>query len=171
MSAKMRIYKLDAQGREVWHYEGTVLERGENYVLIEAIFARDYPTDYHFFRRGDRMLEWFYTDRGYNVFQMHDADDGRLKGWYCNITRPARLEAEAVTAEDLALDLMVYPNGQTRLLDEDEFEALQLDPASRAQALAALETLLALVACGEEMFHPLKTQNPAMSLSTDSAES
>ncbi|OQY20658.1 MAG: hypothetical protein B6I35_10355 [Anaerolineaceae bacterium 4572_32.2] len=37
---------------------------------------------------SDRWTECFYTDRWYNVFEIHAADDS-LKGWYCNITRPA----------------------------------------------------------------------------------
>jgi len=72
-------------------------------------------------------------------------DDDRIKGWYCNLTRPARITADAVYAEDLALDLMVYPDGRFRVLDEDEFAALKLKPAEREQALRGLESLKHMV--------------------------
>lgn len=94
---------------------------------------------------GDRWTEYFYTDRWYNVFEIHAADDS-LKGWYCNITRPARITAREVVAEDLALDLWVAPDGETRLLDEDEFAALSLSPAEREAAQNALTKLQTMAA-------------------------
>jgi len=72
-------------------------------------------------------------------------DDDRLVGWYCNVTRPAVLRAETINADDLALDLFIAPDGRMTVLDEDEFAALPLDPATRAQARQALADLKRLV--------------------------
>ena len=153
MNEPIRVYKLNEKGETVWHYDGHVLTRSATMVKLEARFNRaDDVADYHTFRRGDRFVEWFYSDRWYNIFQMHDVDDDRIKGWYCNLTRPARLTAEAVYAEDLALDLMVYPDGSYRVLDEDEFAALKLRPAEREQALRALESLKRMVRHRREVF-------------------
>ena len=44
-------------------------------------------------------------------------------------------------AEDLALDLVVYPDGRSRVLDEDEFAALPLSAEERSRARRALEEL------------------------------
>lgn len=142
----IRVYKCNHLGEIVWHYEGMVLARNATMIQVEAHFNRDdYAASYHTFRRGDRMVEWFYTDRWYNIFQMHDVDDDRVKGWYCNITRPARFEAAALYADDLALDVMIYPDGRVLVLDEDEFAALALDAETHQNALRALEALKALV--------------------------
>ena len=46
---------------------------------------------------------------------------------------------------DLALDLLVFPDGRQLVLDEDEFEALQPDAALRAAAQSALDELKTLV--------------------------
>ncbi|MBE9508279.1 MAG: DUF402 domain-containing protein, partial [Chloroflexi bacterium] len=78
------------------------------------------------------------------IFEIHGGD-GRLKGWYCNITRPARIDAREVAAEDLALDLWVAPDGECRVLDEDEFAALPLTPVEREAAQQALAELQAMV--------------------------
>ena len=116
MNESIRVHKLNEGGEIVWHYDGRVLSRTATMVKLEAHFNRtDYVADYHTFRQGDRFVEWFYSDRWYNIFQMHDVDDDRLKGWYCNLTRPARIETDAIYAEDLALDLMVYPDGRRSL--------------------------------------------------------
>ncbi len=141
------VIKNDYAGRETWRYQGRVLERGATWVKLEAFFNRpDVAADYHIFRQGDRFVEWYFSDRWYNIFQMHDVDDDRLKGWYCNITRPARLADRQIVADDLALDLFVAPDGMITVLDEDEFAALPLDDATRRAARQAVETLRRMIA-------------------------
>jgi len=76
---------------------------------------------------------------------MHDVESDRLTGWYCNIVRPAQITGERVAADDLALDLFVSPGGQMTVLDEDEFAALPLDEATRAEACRALDDLRRMV--------------------------
>jgi len=153
MTETITIHKLDASGREVWAYPTRLLARGRSWVRVEGIFDRN-DVDLHDWvvRRGDRMVELFFDDRWYNVFAVHDGSTGGLRGWYCNITRPARLEPADVYAEDLALDLLVFPDGSSRVLDEDEFEALRLSPEDRAKALAALSELKELAARCEGPF-------------------
>jgi hypothetical protein len=138
----MIVYKLNEHGRAVWQYPAEVLERGPNFVRLEAFFNRD-DADLGFatFKRGDRFVEYFYSDRWYNIFAVYDRDDGALKGWYCNICRPAVIGETAVHCEDLALDLWVTPSGQTTLLDEDEFAALDLPESERNAVQSALQTL------------------------------
>jgi predicted RNA-binding protein associated with RNAse of E/G family len=141
------VIKNDHTGREVWRYRGRVLDRGATWVKLEARFGRsDVKTEYHTFRRGDRFVEWFYSDRWYNIFQMHDVDDDHLTGWYCNITRPATLKPDVIVADDLALDVLISPDGNLTVLDEDEFAALSLDDTTRAAARRALADLNRLVA-------------------------
>ena len=92
--------------------------------------------------KNDRFLERYYDDRWYNIYEARDKDDDRLKGWYCNVTRPARFEGNTIFYTDLALDLLAYPDGRFLVLDEDEFKALDLDPETQRQALAGLDALI-----------------------------
>ena len=143
MGETITVIKLDHSGKEVFRYVGQVLARGATWVQLEARFNRDaVPVGAGVvFLRGDRFVEWFYSDRWYNIFEVHGADDDRIKAWYCNVTRPAVLTADSVMAEDLALDLLVLPDGEMVVLDEDEFAALALSEQERTAALAALESL------------------------------
>ena len=145
------IRKLDLHGREVFAYPGRLLERSGNSALVEAFFERQERLDlgYTVFERGDRFLESFYTDRWYNIFEVHARGTGALRGWYCNITRPAVITSEEIRAVDLALDLWVSPQGESRVLDEDEFEALALPAAEAAAARAALVELQDLARRGQ----------------------
>ena len=140
------IRKLDHAGHQILAYPGRVLRRDESSIVLRTRWSRD-PMDlgYVVLEPGDRWAEYFYADRWYNIFEIRTADS-RLKGWYCNITRPARISADEVTAEDLALDLWMSPDGKMRVLDEDEFAALPLSPAEREAALDGLAELQALAA-------------------------
>ncbi len=140
------IIKLDAHGNEELRYAGELIARGDNWVCVDARFALpDRDLGYIRLCRGDRFREWFYADRWYNIFRVEDAKSWALKGWYCNITRPARIMARQASAEDLALDLFVAPDGRTLLLDEAEFAALELPERERAKAWQAVAQIRAMV--------------------------
>jgi hypothetical protein len=153
MTGAITVHKLDSNGREVWVYPARLLARGTNWVRLEAHFdLGDAELPGLILRRGDRMVETYYSDKPYNVFAVFDGARGRLKGWYCNIARPAHLMAHEVSFEDLALDLLVYPDGTDRVLDEEEFAALDLPADERSTARRALDELRNLAARREGPF-------------------
>ncbi len=160
MGITITVHKLDEQGVEVFRYSGTLMGEQGASITIEARFDR---SDVQFFgltfREGDRFIETYLTDRWFNIFEIHDADDDHLKGWYCNITRPARIEQGHIYAEDLALDLLVYQDGRVRVLDEDEFEEMELSESDRMNALSALEDLKQWVKARKGPFSKLAAEN------------
>jgi predicted RNA-binding protein associated with RNAse of E/G family len=148
----MTVRKLDHAGSQVTAYPGQVLWHDDHAIVLRTGWERA-PLDLGFvvLEPGDRWTEYFYADRWYNIFEIR-ASDGRLKGWYCNVTRPARICGREVAAQDLALDLWVAPDGEMQVLDEDEFAALPLAPAERETARQALAELQAMVARGAAPF-------------------
>jgi len=142
MPEQVKVLKRNLSGKVTWQYEGRLLERGANFVLLEAFFNReDMPFVDVVLKHGDRFVERFYTDRWYNVFEIYDRDDGKFKGWYCNVGYPAVLDTVSISYIDLALDLWVAVDGTQTVLDEDEFLELPIDVVTRAHAVAALEEL------------------------------
>lgn len=136
------VLKRDLNGEVTWQYKGHVLEREANCVVLEAFFnLDDTPFMGVVLKRGDRFVEKFCSDRWYNVFEIYDRDDGKFKGWYCNIGYPAVLERDTVSYVDLALDLWVSADGTQTVVDEGEFLELSIDVMTRAQAVTALEEL------------------------------
>jgi len=147
------VIKCDAFGKQVLSYMGIVRERGTNFVCIDARFTfSDRDLGYVYLRQGDLFTEWFYNDRWYNIFCVQDVNSQQLKGWYCNITRPATIEPHQVAADDLALDVFVSPDGLTILLDEDEFEELELSQSDKQSAWDAVDNIKQLVAHREAPF-------------------
>lgn len=142
MSEQIRVLKLDLAGRVTWQYEGRLLRREPHAVVLEAFFNRqDMPFLDVVLKQNDRYVETFYTDRWYNIFEIYDRDDGHLKGWYCNVGRPAVVGDGTVSYVDLAIDLWVSPDGKQTVLDREEFEALEIEPGERAEAQRALAEL------------------------------
>ncbi len=146
MRTPITLHKLDETGREVCYYHGVVLDRTTTSLILEAHFDRQ-DLDFHgmLLRRGDRFVETYYSDRWYNVFAIYDIDDDHHKGWYCNITRPARIEVKLVYAEDIALDPIITSDGEQIVADEEEFAMLEISPEERQPAMETLGHLQAMV--------------------------
>lgn len=153
-SATITVTKLNHHGDKVLDYSGEVVARGETWVCLSAPFSGDADRDlgYAVFRRGDTFFEWHYSDRWYNVFKILDVDGERLKGWYCNITRPAVITEDTIHAEDIALDVFVYPNREILILDEDEFAALDLPADEQRAAWDAVDAIRGMVSAGAAPF-------------------
>lgn len=144
--AELIIIKQNLQGEETWRYTGRVLKQDNHSTLIEAHFNRpDMLFHGMTFGEGDRFVEIYFSNRWYNIFQIHDRDGDTLKGWYCNITRPAVITIDRIDYIDLALDLLVFPDGRQLVLDEDEFDEMPLDDVTRQKARDALQEVQDIV--------------------------
>lgn len=147
------VHKLDTQGNHVFSYTGEHIETLPNGVRIDARWTRPHlPLGYATFETGDHFIEWFYSDRWYNIARISSAAS-HLKGWYCNITAPASITDDSISYRDLLLDVWVAADGTPLVLDEDEFAAdTTLDAATRDAARRAVEAVCALAASGAPPF-------------------
>ena len=139
---RIKVQKKNPAGVVTYQYEGVLMARDENSITLEALFDRaDMPFQDVIFKTGDRFVEYYYSDRWYNIFEIYDRDNGQIKGWYCNVGMPAVVEEDAVSYVDLALDLWVSADGKQTVLDEDEFNELGLNDELNASALSGLKEL------------------------------
>jgi len=142
VSNKITIVKQDHLGVEVIRYQGQVLMRTAAEIMIEAFFALEHAMMVDIpLLKGDKFLETYFTGHWYNIYEIHDRVSDHLKGWYCNVSYPAEISQSLVAFRDLALDLVVLPDGCQVVLDEDEFQKLVLSPDDRNNALAGLAAL------------------------------
>jgi hypothetical protein len=141
----LTVFKQNHLGEPVFSWEGALIVESPTCRLVSARFsgADAVPVDKVTFRKGDLMLERYYSDRWYNIFELHNREDDQVKCWYVNLSYPALFSAESIIWQDLALDLVVYPNGEYRLLDEDEFDDLLLEPEVRRRCLETVREILA----------------------------
>jgi uncharacterized protein len=144
----IQVHKLNPSHQETWHYWARVINILSDGVLLEAYFdGEDRPFYGMKLEKDDRFIERYFTDRWFNIYEIYHKENGELKGWYCNVAEPAVITNEGVTFVDLALDVLVFPGGNLRVLDEDEFAKLDLNPEQKSKSLEAVEEL-------KEIFHP-----------------
>ena len=149
----VEVLKLNLDEAVTRRYRARQVSRTGHAIVLEASFEIDQPQMSILdvvLKRGDRFLETYYDDRGYNVYEIYDRDGAGLKGWYCNLSRPARITAVSVAWVDLALDLWAWPDGRTALLDEDEFDALPLAQEERDRVWSSVREL-------EQRFHATRS--------------
>lgn len=70
---------------------------------------------------GTRTIEYYWTDRWYNVFQFLD-EDRKTRLFYCNVNMPPCFEDRTLTYVDLDIDVLVQPDLTYQILDLDDFE-------------------------------------------------
>ncbi|MFD9002913.1 DUF402 domain-containing protein [Streptomyces sp. NPDC059582] len=133
-------------GRTKIRYPAELLRDDGTRIVVRAPFAGEAVRDFGFvrFEPGDVFTEYYWRDRWYAVMEVRDPS-GTLKGWYCDIARPATFSGTELVVEDLDLDLWRSADGSdVRRLDEDEFEESGLaerDPQAASAAVAALDHL------------------------------
>lgn len=145
---------LRKAGRTKIRYPARLLGDDGVRIAVRADWASGGVRDFGFvrFEPGDVFTEYYWRDRWYAVKEVRDGR-GCLKGWYCDITRPAVRSGGQLVVEDLDLDLWRSADGTAVLrLDEDEFAESGLrttDPEAAAAALAALDELELLAREGD----------------------
>jgi len=139
------VQKLMYDGSRSYRWVGQQIQRDADHLFFTAVFDRQgRDLGYVRFEKGDVFYEWYYFDRWYNVFQVY-SEAGDLKGWYCNITKPAEVHDDELTFVDLALDLWVWPDMRYLVLDEDEFDDLAASTYSAEDIVTARAALAELI--------------------------
>ena len=164
--ARLVIVKLSPDGSEAARYPGEVVAADrDGWYVVRATWAyRTIELDGLSFHAGDEMHEWFSPEHPFNAFAVY-GPDGSLKGWYANVTYPARLDDAVapphVIWHDLYVDLVGLPDGTFTVRDDDELAA---------SALSAREPSLhrAIVSAREELVKRFQARVPPF---VDTAES
>jgi hypothetical protein len=148
---RVRIIKLRPDGSEATSYDGVELVGPfqEDWRAFRAEWTvGTINAGGLVFEIGDYVHEYFSPTAWFDVFALFSAD-GRLKGWYGNVTWPTMFEAgpggETVVWHDLFIDLIGFPDGHFLILDEDELEAsdmMENEPDLVVLILTARDTMV-----------------------------
>jgi hypothetical protein len=140
-----------------WHrnleYPAVVSLDDGTHIVVVATWSEKEARDlgYVRFEPGDVFTEHYWRDRWYSIKEVRRAAGG-LKGWYCDVSLPVRVQEGVLVSDDLDLDLWVSADRRTILrLDEDDFVASGLadsDPSAAAEARRALDELERLASTG-----------------------
>lgn len=146
----MKICKFHPDGSLALCWQGTLHWQNAHTLCVVARFQlrERLELGYTVFEKNDLFIEWFFTDRYYSIYEIWNREQTALKGWYCNIVRPARQVGDEIHSVDLALDLWVFADGRRLTLDAEEFAALEISAPERALAWQAFDALEGLASAG-----------------------
>ncbi|KUK46120.1 MAG: hypothetical protein XD73_1007 [Anaerolinea thermophila] len=145
MNEMITIIKKNESGEAVFEYQGDLVRKTERGLLVEAVFGIErVQVENVVFLKGDLFNEYYLFEKWFNIYEVHIEETEVIKAWYCNICRPMTYQMDSIAYEDLALDLLVYPDGRHSILDRDEFRALHINGHERRMALEGLEELVQL---------------------------
>ena len=160
--AELTIVKLAPDGSEAARYQGEVVGHSrDSWVLVLATWTnRTIDLGELSFCPGDNILEWFSPRHPFNAFAVFSPAD-QFKGWYANVTHPARLDATqdppVLIWHDLYLDLVGLTDGSFTLRDDDELLASGLSHAKPELYAHILEAQSELIRRFENRLPPFAT--------------
>ncbi len=90
---------------------------------------------------GSLSTEYFWLDRWYNIFRF-DEPDGTFRNWYCNICMPPTLGVNVLDYVDLDVDVVIWPDRNVLIHDEDEYRQNSAKFAYSEEVQACVGTAL-----------------------------
>jgi hypothetical protein len=151
---EITLVKLSPNGDEAARYPAVLVARDDEdyWVAFQARWTyKRVELDGLIFEPGDTLIEWFSPIQPFNAFAVLSSE-GRLRGWYANVTYPAYLEPPRVNEHsltlvwhDLYLDLVGLSDASYVMRDEDELAESGLetsDPLLHGEIVAAGDELI-----------------------------
>lgn len=119
-SATIRSLNFDGSIKKSWSCD--FLGRKEQMLEFRGTFDADIShPDLGLITRGTLSYEYYWLDRWYNVFRFEEST-GELRNYYCNVNMPPTFDGSVLEYVDLDLDLLIWPDGKSVVLDRNEFE-------------------------------------------------
>jgi protein associated with RNAse G/E len=149
VSPEITVRALKFDGREHRSWLARLISREASLLVMDAAFEVEinHPLLGRI-ERGTLSVEYYWTDRWYNVFRFSEPGGG-LRNYYCNINVPPTFDGRVLEFVDLDIDILVAPDLSYQILDEDEFAANAVSfnyPAEIMQrARVALDELILLI--------------------------
>ena len=112
-------HKYDLSPNRTW--TAYLLQETEEHLILEGFFEHEvrHP-ELGLIAKGTRSVETFFLDRWYNSFVFYEPAGG-VRNYYINIAMPPKVGRGSVDYVDLDIDVLVWPDGRTYILDEEEF--------------------------------------------------
>ena len=126
-------------GGERKTFDCELLHRTDDEVVVIYRMPRDIQLEDILLRKDTVSLGYFWRDRPYNAYHWIDQCHDTL-ALYFNIADGTRISSQSVEWRDLAVDILLTPDGRCRVLDEDELPT-DIEPALRSYINRARDEL------------------------------
>ncbi|MCA1625364.1 MAG: DUF402 domain-containing protein [Acidobacteria bacterium] len=95
--------KIDGKIHKSWKAE--LIETNHNLLKFVGKFEKEIKHEHlGVIRRGTVSYEFYWLDRGFNVFRFHEPE-GNLRNFYCNINLPPQLENNVLELSPFGVEI------------------------------------------------------------------
>lgn len=145
---------FDGSLRRTWNCR--LLEHTAEHLLFIGEFEFEVRhSDLGHIRKGTISYEYYPLSQWFSIFRFHEPN-GTLRNWYCNINMPPTFDNGVLNYVDLDIDVLIWPDGSHKILDEIEFdlnaERYSYPAEVRRKAVDALTDLEQMISKGELPF-------------------
>lgn len=146
-------FKHDGSLHRTW-CKGYVLEADEKHIVAVTDRSWVIESDGRKWLTREPAVCFFYDDKWFNVISMI-----RHTGifYYCNLASPTVYDGEAIRNIDYDLDVKLYPDGRTQILDENEYadHAKKMDYPTKIMAIVEkqMDILIDMMKKGKDPFN------------------
>ena len=110
-------YKHDSKIHRAWD-EAVLLEIHKDYLIFGNEKTKVTESDGRTWHTKEPAVLYFFKDKWYNIIGQYKKDGIY---YYCNIASPYIIEDGAIKYIDYDLDLKVFPDGNYKVLDRNEY--------------------------------------------------
>ena len=107
-----------------------LIELAETSAVVVYRLEQDVSIEGALMPQGTTSFGYFWQERNYNVYHFVSAAGGTL-GFYINISDGTQIDQAQIYWRDLVVDIFITPDGNSRVLDEDEVPE-DISPSLRA---------------------------------------
>ena len=115
---KIIAYKHDGSIHRIWH-KNVVLEADEQVLILANNRTLVTESDGRTWVTKEIALVYFHNECWFNIICMFREDGVH---YYSNLSSPFAYDVDGVKYIDYDLDIKIFPDGEKRLLDVDEYE-------------------------------------------------
>jgi len=113
--------------KETWdgrrsEYVCEIIKLQSDQAILKYVLEQDYRVDQLELHRGWYTVAFFWTERPVVLYVWFQSID-QCRGYYFNIADQISIRNDKIRWRDLYLDMLVYPDGTYRFLDQEEIPA------------------------------------------------
>ncbi len=111
-------YKHNEELHRIWE-KVYPLHENDDFIIVGNNKTRVIESDGKSWQTREPAICYFFKNYWFNVIGMIKKEGVQ---YYCNIASPSIYDGEALKYIDYDLDVMVYPDGKKKILDEREYD-------------------------------------------------
>lgn len=111
-------YKHNGQIHRTWQHN-TILKYVGNILITANHYTLVTEGNGHYWKTADPTIAFFHKKYWFNIVIQLKKEG---VSYYCNLASPFLIDEEAIKYIDYDLDIKVFPDGHTKLLDKREYQ-------------------------------------------------